>query len=590
MWTRLSSLFRRQWRPLFALLALAVTATLLWAPFPSAPTPETVPYSTLLDEAAAGKLESVTVDDDARTATATRTDGSEIVTPYPAMGGSDLADALTEAGVEVTVTERPAPSPWWMGMATMLLPFALIFLILWWFMRGRGAGAISGFAKGRGEAAEVPQVTFDDVAGIDEVVDELRDLVTFLKDPGAYAQTGATAPRGVLLEGNPGTGKTLVAKAVAGEAGVPFYAMSGSEFVEVYAGVGSSRVRKLFEAARKHERAIIFIDEIDAVGRSRAGGAQSGGAMEMENTLNQLLVEMDGFTDSSVVVLAATNRADLLDAALLRPGRFDRRITVPLPDRRGRARILAVHTRQKTLGDSVDLDVLAAQTPGMSGADLANLVNQAALVAARAGSTVIDADHLQEALATVAIGRARRGAVVHDRDRAITAWHEAGHALGALLSEHLCDPTQVTVVPRGPAGGVTWVAERDEVFTTASQARARLVMMAAGRAAEEIFLDGDFTQGASSDFQAATNLAANMVCAWGMSSLGVAVRSDTDADDVRAEISAIVEEALSSARRLLNDNRPLLEAVVGELLEQETLDTADLHRIQDRVQGTRDAA
>jgi cell division protease FtsH len=388
-------------------------------------------------------------------------------------------------------------------------------------------------------------------------------------------------PRGFLLVGPPGTGKTLLARAVAGEAGVPFYSAAGSDFAEMFVGVGAARVRDLFAKAKK-TGGIVFIDEIDSVGRARHGAAGSGVSEERESTLNALLVEMDGFgKEDNIIVIAATNRPDVLDPALLRAGRFDRQVTVASPDRKGRTSLLELYAKSRKIDENVDFVSLARRTPGLTGADISNLVNQAAIEAARHRRQIIEQSDLDEALATVVMGRARKSAVVTDRDRLVTAWHEAGHTVAALVQPDANDPVQVTIVPRGPAGGVTWMGDNDDSFMTRSQAEAQLVVALGGRAAEEILLDGDFTQGASGDLQSATSLAVRMVSQWGMSPLGLAAISPELAgpgqiDKVMGEVDRMLANALHTARQLLIDERPLLNSIVAELLAE---DTADLDRI-----------
>ena len=440
----------------------------------------------------------------------------------------------------------------------------------------------AGFTKGRGEQAQVPATRFADVAGVDEAVDVFRELVAYLRDPEPFKVAGADLPHGYLLVGPPGTGKTLLARAVAGEAGVPFFAVGASEFVESYVGVGAARVRSLFDRARSVPAAIVFVDELDAIGRSRSAHAVPGNE-ERESTLNQLLVEMDGFGGSgSVVVLAATNRPDILDAALLRPGRFDRQIAVPAPDRLGRARILGLYLERRSVADDVDVASLSRRTSGFTGADLSNLVNTAALLAVRAGTGVITTAELDEALATVALGPARTSAVVADEDRRITAWHESGHALVGLWLEDADDPITVSIVPRGPAGGVTWFPGHDAPFMTRRQAKAQLAVAMAGRAAEELLLGDDFTQGGAQDFRAATDLARRMVTEYGMGSIGPGYVPPEEthigvlAERVHDATEELLDEALSTARSLLGPARATIERVVERLLDEETLDTATL--------------
>jgi cell division protease FtsH len=433
----------------------------------------------------------------------------------------------------------------------------------------------SAFSRGQGVAAAIPDTRFADIGGVDEVVAELAEVGDFLKHPERFVASGARAPRGFLLTGPPGTGKTMLARAVAGEAGVPFFAMSGSDFVETFAGVGAARVRRIFELARKQGQAIIFIDEIDAVGKSR-GGQGGGDTDERERTLNQLLVEMDGFTESSVIVLAATNRGDLLDPALLRPGRFDRTIPVPPPDRRGRTRILELVGRRHDFGPDVDFVALARRTSGMTGADLAAMVNESALEATRSGVAVISAEHLESALATTVLGRERRSVVISMRDRSISAWHEAGHAVCALLVPYADDPVQVTIVPRGGTGGTTWLIEGDDLLVTRTQAQAALIVAMGGRAGEEMLLEGDYTSGSSQDFAGARSLATQMVIRFAMGAGGVAHAGrsvgDEPSHDARAAIDELLEDSMLAARALIQSSSLLLETIAAELVDEETLD------------------
>jgi cell division protease FtsH len=459
----------------------------------------------------------------------------------------------------------------------------LIIGFLAFFMRRAGVGGARAFTTTDAQLGEVPDTCFTDVVGCDEAVEELSEVVSFLHDPAPFQAAGARMPQGFLLVGAPGTGKTLLARAVAGEAGVPFYTAAGSDFTEMFVGVGAARVRDLFAKAKK-TGGIVFLDEIDSLGRTRVGSVPGGGGTEeRESTLNALLVEMDGFNkDDKVIVIAATNRPDVLDPALLRAGRFDRQITVAPPDRSGRTRLLEVYARGRRLARDVDLVALARRMPGLTGADIANVVNQAALEAARHFREELAAADFDEALATLMMGRARRSAVVTDRDRVVTAWHEAGHAVAALALPDAHDPVQVTIVPRGPAGGVTWMGGNDDAFLTRSQARAQLAVAMAGRAAEELLLAGDFTQGASGDLVSATQLATRMVTAWGMSSLGLSA-FDPDragpalANRVQGEVDSLLRDALEIARRVLGEHRTLLDAVVAELLDEET---ADLDRLR----------
>jgi cell division protease FtsH len=440
------------------------------------------------------------------------------------------------------------------------------------------------------EPAIVPETRFSDVAGCDEAKAELLELVMFLKEPERFTRTGATAPKGALLTGPPGTGKTLLARAVAGESGVPMFTAVGSDFVEKYVGVGAQRIRALFAAARKHEKAIIFIDEVDAVARRRGGDGEMS-HVESETTLIALLSEMDGFHTSSVIVIAATNRSDMLDPAITRPGRLDRKVEVPNPDRRGREQILAVHVAGKPIAEGVDFTALARRTPGFSGAQLAALVNEACVDAVRRDLAEVDAGCFEHAVATIAMGRARTSALVTDHDREVTAWHESGHTLAAYLQEQADDPVQVTIIPRGPAGGVTWMSGNDDQFLPRRKAHAQLVTALAGRAAEEILLDGEFTQGAAGDLQSATELATSMASRYGMTRLGYQVRrgGSTPTQDVSDVVEELLGEAHTAAAKLLGEHKTFLCAVAAELLAEETLTLAEVHQIATRLGVVRHA-
>ena len=542
---------------------------------------------TAIDRGSLGgeEVERAVLDDGVQMVVLTLADDQKVSASYPDLFGTELVGRLEEGGVPFKTEPITRPSP----IGTLLLTLFPVAVIIAFFVymarKGNlgGAGGAKAFATTKAEVSEVPTSRFADVVGCDEAVEELSEVVTFLHDPARFDAAGARMPRGFLLVGPPGTGKTLLARAVAGEAEVPFYSAAGSDFNEMFVGVGAARVRDLFAKAKK-TGGIVFVDELDSVGRARAGNSPSGGASdERESTLNALLVEMDGFgKQDNVVVIAATNRPDVLDPALLRAGRFDRQVTVAPPDRRGRTRLLELYGAKCRLDESVDFVALARRTPGLTGADVANLVNQAAMEAARHNREVVSGDDFDEALATVVMGRARRSAVITDRDREVTAWHEAGHTVAALVLPDAHDPVQVTIVPRGPAGGVTWMGGDDHSFLTRSQARAQLSVAMAGRAAEELLLDGDFTQGASGDLQSATSLAVRMVTQWGMSSLGLSALSpewmgSAIAQKVMGEVDTMLAEALDSARRLLVENRPLFDAVIAELLDEETV---DLDRLQ----------
>jgi cell division protease FtsH len=567
----------------------------------------TLSLSQLLSLARRGVVRSAVLDTTADTVSGTFTErdaARDYQAAYPSGYGVRLTEQLLADRVNLSAMPVAATE----GSSTTVVAAAgtgTFLVLLWIALAGRrrraGAGAHpgrlggsqsaanpAGFAKGHGEQAEVPPTRFSDVAGLDEAVDDLSELVDYLRDPEKYQAAGADLPRGFLLVGPPGTGKTLLARAVAGEAGVPFFAISASEFVESYVGVGAARVRALFDRAREVNSAIVFIDELDAIGRSRSSHSVPGNE-ERESTLNQLLVEMDGFaTSASVIVLAATNRPDILDHALLRPGRFDRQIAVPTPDRRGRLRILDLYLLRRHVAPDVDAEVLSRRTAGFSGADLANLVNTAALLAVRAGKRSITSSELDEALATVALGPARKSASVAAQDRRITAWHEAGHALVGLWLEHAADPISVSIVPRGLAGGVTWFPGHDDMFLRRRQATAQLAVAMAGRAAEELLLGDDFTQGAAQDFKAATELARRMVTEYGMGSTGPGfiLPEETHigvlAERVHASVQVLLEEALSCARNLLSPARDVLDTVATRLLEEETIDAAVLQELAGR--------
>lgn len=529
--------------------------------------------------------------------------GTEVVVVAPARVARAYSTHRGFGPVPGTVSPEAGASSGGIGVGLLTVALvlgaagALTFLMMHMLRRrhlgadasglGAGPAGIGSRSKSGGEPAAVPGTRFDDVAGCDEAVEDMRELVEFLRDPQRFEKVGAQVPRGALLVGPPGTGKTLLARAVAGEAGVPFYPAAGSDFVEMYVGVGPKRVREIFAKARKHpEGAIIFIDEVDAIGRQR-GSAGQGGNQEHENTLNALLVQLDGFSSSNVIVLAATNRDDVLDGALTRPGRLDRKIHVPLPDRAGRERILGVHAGSKPLEDGVNLGLVARRTPGMSGADLAQVVNEACLVAARAGRDIVTDEDFDHAVAIVAMGKARTSAVVTEHDRTVTAWHEAGHTVSAMVLPDADDPVSVSIVPRGPAGGVTWMAEGDNLFLTRRRAFARLVVAMSGRAAEELLLDGEFTSGPHGDLTAATRTAMAMVTQFGMTDNGLMIRSEgllatgAKATDATVEaVEALLADALAAARETLAAHRSLFDAIVAGLLEHETLTHPQLVALQ----------
>jgi cell division protease FtsH len=524
-------------------------------------------------------------------------------TVRPAFADEDGVFAQLQANRVTVDAENPDDGPG--ALASFLLYFGPTLLLVGFFVwiarraaAGAGAGGLSGLGRSRAKRYEptAQRVSFDDVEGIDEAEDELVEIVDFLKEPDRYRRLGAAIPKGVLLSGPPGTGKTLLARAVAGEAGVPFFSLSASEFIEMVVGVGASRVRDLFEQAKKGAPAIIFIDELDAIGRAR-GSSSFGGSDEREQTLNQILTEMDGFTGTEgVIVIAATNRPEILDQALLRPGRFDRRVVVNPPDKDGRRKILGVHTRSVPLADDVDLDAIAASTPGMVGADLRNLVNEAALTAARLGHDRVTTGDLTNSLEKIILGTERR-ITLSQEERERTAFHESGHAVLGMLEPGADPVRKVSIVPRGRALGVTFQSpESDRYGYDEAYLRGRIVGALGGRAAEEIVY-GNVTTGAESDLEQVTRIARQMVGRWGMSDrIGLVSVLPGPGDDpvlfpgtaggpseetrqiVDAEVRTIVEECYERALRLLNEHRERLDGLAGALLEHETLDEHDAYR------------
>jgi len=523
-------------------------------------------------------------------------------TLLPTEASQDLLDRLEEKGVEVEAKEAAAN---WVNYLISILPWILIIGLWFFFFRQMQAGGSRAFSFGKSKAklltGDTPKVTFADVAGADEAKEDLMEIIEFLKDPAKFRRLGGRLPKGALLVGPPGTGKTLLARAVAGEADRPFFSMSGSDFVEMFVGVGASRVRDLFEQGKSHAPCIIFIDEIDAVGRHRGAGL-GGGHDEREQTLNQLLVEMDGFeSNEGVILLAATNRPDVLDPALLRPGRFDRQIVVDLPDVRGREGILKVHVKDIPLGDDVNLKVLAKGTPGLSGADLANIVNEAALLAARYDKDRVYMDDFEVAKDKVMLGAERKSMVLSDEERRVTAFHEAGHAVAAIRVPGLDPLHKVTIVPRGRALGITAsLPEEDRHNYTKDWLEGQLTMMFGGRVAEEmVFGPGKITTGAGNDIERATDLARRMVTQFGMSDavgpmsvgspdheifLGRELSQRRDVSEhtarlVDSEVKRILDVAFESAERVIGANRDLLDEIANALLERETLDADDIRML-----------
>ncbi|GAB3393488.1 ATP-dependent zinc metalloprotease FtsH [Humibacter soli] len=548
-----------------------------------------------------GKVSTATiVDTDQRVdMTLTKPDGNngtEVQFYYVSPRGKDVVNAVTDANLAKGYNDQVPQPSWWLSALSILLPVILIGAFFWLMLSGMqgGGNKVMQFGKSRAKlvSKESPKVTFDDVAGSDEAIEELQEIKDFLKEPAKFQAVGARIPKGVLLYGPPGTGKTLLARAVAGEAGVPFYSISGSDFVEMFVGVGASRVRDLFDQAKQNAPAIIFVDEIDAVGRHRGAGL-GGGHDEREQTLNQLLVEMDGFdVKTNVILIAATNRPDILDPALLRPGRFDRQIGVDAPDLLGRKKILEVHGRGKPLAAGVDLEVVARKTPGFTGADLANVLNEAALLTARSNAQLIDNRALDEAIDRVIAGPQRRTRVMKDQEKLITAYHEGGHALAAAAMRHTDPVTKITILPRGRALGYTMVLPLEDKYSvTRNELLDQLAYAMGGRVAEEVVFK-DPTTGASNDIEKATGIARKMVTEYGMSSDIGSVKlgqssgemflgrdmghqrdySERIAERVDSEVRALIEKAHDEAWQVINDNREILDSLARELLEKETLD------------------
>jgi cell division protease FtsH len=573
------------------IVALAVAGFFVWRAS-AAPEPGRVAFSEFLGDVQANRVSHVVVDAD--TLTYQRLDGRLLATIAPqgyVATNPAFITSLTERGVRLDVnSSAPSRASSYGALAAGLLFFTIAGLVMYRLVTGR----VPTLERARTVEAQQLTVTFADVAGVDEAKDEVREIVDFLKEPGRFASIGGRIPRGILLVGPPGTGKTLLARSMAGEAGVPFISTSGSDFVEMYAGVGASRVRKLFKEARRHPSCIIFIDELDAVGRSRGGNSLSH--EEREQTLNQLLVEMDGFSPSdSVVVVAATNRADILDSALLRPGRFDRQVTVGNPDLKGREQILRVHSRQVALEPDVELRTLARGTPGFSGADLANLVNEAALIAARDGRRMVANRDFDAARDKVLMGVERKSVAMSGHERVTCAYHEAGHAVVAALLPDADPLHKVTIIPRGRALGVTMqLPEADRYTHTKPFIEAQIAILMGGRIAEELFLR-QMTSGASNDIERATELARKMVCELGMSPLGpvhfrrpsgawdtdkgAAGFSEETARRVDEEIRGVVMRGYETARQIIERQRAAVKALALELLDVESVDADRLKQI-----------
>ena len=558
-----------------------------------------ITYTSFLQEVQRKNVESVTITGD-HSITGKLKTGTEFTTYAPS--DESIYNKLTEGGVDVTA-QPPEQPAWWISLLSSALPIVLI-IGFWFFMMQStqgGSGRVMNFGKSRAkmQGEGKVNVTFKDVAGADEAKQELEEVVEFLRNPSKFNAIGAKIPKGVLLFGPPGTGKTLLARAVAGEAGVPFFTISGSDFVEMFVGVGASRVRDLFSQAKKNAPCIIFIDEIDAVGRQRGAGL-GGGHDEREQTLNQLLVEMDGFgANEGIITIAATNRPDILDPALLRPGRFDRQVTVGRPDLRGREAILKVHARNKPLDSDVDLKTIAKKVPGFTGADLSNLLNEAALLAARQNRKSISMHDLEEASEKVSYGPERRSHIVSDKERELTAYHESGHAIVAHLWPEADPVHKVTIIPRGSAGGYTMMLPQEEKnYMTRSQLLAQIRVALGGRCAEAVVLK-EISSGASGDLQMVTNIAREMITRLGMSDelgplvfgehqeqvfLGKSLGSERNygeavAEKIDTEMHRIVAEAYGDVMNLLTENIDFLHAMAKALLEEETIDAKQVENL-----------
>lgn len=560
--------------------------------------PADISYTSFMQHVQQDEIKQVTIVDNV--ISGKLKDGKEFSTVAP--NDSKLVEKLEAKKVDIKAELPPQP-PWWMSILSSILPM-LIIVGLWFMLMnqgGAGGGKVMNFGKSRARRydEEKLKITFKDVAGAEEAKQELEEVVEFLKHPQKYNDLGAKIPKGVLLYGPPGTGKTLLAKAVAGEAGVPFFSISGSDFVEMFVGVGASRVRDLFDQAKKSAPCIVFIDEIDAVGRQRGAGL-GGGHDEREQTLNQLLVEMDGFSaNEGIIMIAATNRPDILDPALLRPGRFDRQIVVDRPDIKGRTEILKVHVKGKPIGQDVNLDVIAQRTPGFTGADLSNLVNEAALLTARKDKKAINMPEMEEAAERVIMGPERKSRVISDKEKRLTAYHEGGHTIVGMLLEHTDPVHKVTIIPRGRAGGYTLsLPKEDKYYATRSEMLDELKVLLGGRVAEALVLK-EISSGASNDLQRATQLARQMICEYGMSEnigpvtfghrqdqvfLGRDIARDKDyseevAAEIDKEVRSFMEDAYAATEKLLSDNIDKLHVIAKALMEKEILEEEEINQL-----------
>ncbi len=598
----------KRWRNagLYALLAVVVIA-LATAFFEKQPQArETWKYSTFIQQVENNKVERVSVSADRTKAQVTAEDGTKVMVNLP--NDPDLINILSQNNVDISVMPQSDEGFWFKALSSLFFPILLLvglFFLLRRAQSGPGSQAMNfGKSKARVQMEPQTQVTFGDVAGIEQAKLELSEVVDFLKNADRFTAIGAKIPKGVLLVGPPGTGKTLLAKAVAGEAGVPFFSISGSEFVEMFVGVGASRVRDLFEQAKANAPCIVFIDEIDAVGRQRGAGL-GGGNDEREQTLNQLLTEMDGFEgNTGIIIIAATNRPDVLDAALMRPGRFDRQVVVDRPDYAGRLEIMRVHARGKTLGKDVDLEKIARRTPGFTGADLSNLLNEAAILAARRNLTEISMDEVNDAIDRVLAGPEKKDRVMSEKRKTLVAFHEAGHALvGALMPDY--DPVQkISIIPRGRAGGLTWFMPSEDRMDSGLFSRSylqnQMAVALGGRLAEEIvFGEEEVTTGASNDLQQVTRVARQMITRFGMSDrlgpvalgrqqgnvfLGRDIMSERDFSEETAaiideEVRQLVDVAYDRAKQVLVENRQILDQLAEMLIEKETVDSEELQEL-----------
>jgi len=595
----------KRWRNagLYALLAIVIIA-LGTAFFDRQPqTRETWRYSQFVQEVQAKKVDRVRISADRSRALATTEDGSTVLVNLP--NDPEIINILTSNNVDISVQPPSDEGFWFRALSSLFLPILLLVGLFFLLRRAQGGAGnpAMNFGKSRARVQMEPQtqITFNDVAGIEQAKLELTEVVDFLKNADRFTAVGAKIPKGVLLVGPPGTGKTLLARAVAGEAGVPFFSISGSEFVEMFVGVGASRVRDLFEQAKQNAPCIVFIDEIDAVGRQRGAGL-GGGNDEREQTLNQLLTEMDGFEgNTGIIVIAATNRPDVLDAALMRPGRFDRQVVVDRPDFNGRLEILGVHARGKSLSKDMDLERIARRTPGFTGADLSNLLNEAAILAARRNLTEISMDEINDAIDRILAGPEKKDRVMSEKRKTLVAYHEAGHALvGALMPDY--DPVQkISIIPRGQAGGLTWFAPSEDRMDSGLYSRSylenQMAVALGGRLAEEIiFGEEEVTTGASNDLQQVTRVARQMVTRFGMSDrlgpvalgrqqgnmfLGRDIASERDFSEETAaaideEVRNLVDQAYRRAKQVLQENRSVLDRLAQMLVEKETVDAQEL--------------